>query len=47
MHLYLVLVCILDVDYGTRSVVCDDLHLHDSCHGMWHRVPRRVEVAFR
>jgi hypothetical protein len=39
-------VCIFDVGYGTRSVVYDDLYLHDSCHGMWHRVPHRVKVVF-
>ena len=47
MHLCLVFVCIFDVGYGTRSVVVIDLYLHDSCHGMWHRVPLRVEVVFK
>jgi len=46
IHSCVVLIFRFDVGYGTRSVVCDDLYLHDSCHGMWHRVPHRIEAVF-
>lgn len=47
MHSCLGFYCTFDVGYGTRSVVCDDLYLHDNCHGMWHRVFQCIEVVFK